>query len=143
MPWTSDPGAGFTTGRPWLRFGLDADTRNVAAQGADPSSVLSLYRRLIALRATSQALQVGTLRLDPDTTGDLVAYTRDADGQVVVVVFNLGRSRASWRLPDGSPDGAWRPILGTSPNPAPGEAIAGGASLDLAPDEARVFERIG
>ena len=63
------PGAGFTTGRPWLRFGPDADTRNVAAQAADPSSVLSLYRRLIALRATSQALQVGTLRLDPDATG--------------------------------------------------------------------------
>ena len=69
MPWTAGPGAGFTTGRPWLRFGPDADTRNVAAQAADPSSVLSLYRRLIALRATSQALQVGTLRLDPDTTG--------------------------------------------------------------------------
>ena len=69
MPWTAGPGAGFTTGQPWLRFGLDADTRNVAAQAADPSSVLSLYRRLIALRATSQALQVGTLRLDPDATG--------------------------------------------------------------------------
>ena len=105
--------------------------------------MLSLYRRLIALRATSQALQVGTLRLDPDTTDDLVAYTREADGQVVVVVFNLGRSRASWRLPDASPGGAWRPIVGTSPDPTPGEAIAGGVAVDLVPDEARVFERIG
>ena len=143
MPWAAGPGAGFTSGRPWLRFGPDSDTRNVAAQAADPSSVLSLYRRLIALRATSQALQAGTLRLDPDATDDLVAYTREADGQVVVVVFNLGRSRASWRLPDASPDGAWRPIIGTSPDPTPGEAIAGGVALDLAPDEARVFERIG
>ena len=115
----------------------------MAAQAADPSSVLSLNRRLIALRAVSPALQVGTLRLDPDATGDVVAYTREADGQVVVVVFNLGRSRASWRLPDASSDGAWRPILGTSPDPTPGEAIAGGVPLDLAPDEARVFERIG
>ena len=38
---------------------------------------------------------------------------------------------------------AWRPIVGTSPDPTPGEAIAGGVALDLAPDEARVFERIG
>ena len=29
------PGHGFTTGRPWLRFGDDADQRNVAAQEAE------------------------------------------------------------------------------------------------------------
>ena len=34
MPWTGEPGHGFTTGRPWIRFGDDADTRNVAAQAA-------------------------------------------------------------------------------------------------------------
>ena len=36
MPWTGEPGHGFTTGRPWIRFGDDADARNVAAQAADP-----------------------------------------------------------------------------------------------------------
>ena len=63
MPWTPEPGAGFTTGTPWLRFGPDVETRNVAAQGADPDSVLAAYRRILAVRRTLPALQVGALRL--------------------------------------------------------------------------------
>jgi alpha-glucosidase len=51
MPWTSDsPGYGFSTGEPWLPFGADAGRRSVAAQEADPTSVLSVYRRLLARR---------------------------------------------------------------------------------------------
>ena len=78
MPWTDGPGAGFTSGRPWLRFGSDVSTRNVAAQRADPGSVLALYRRLIALRAATPALQVGDLSLEPDGDDDIVAYRRTA-----------------------------------------------------------------
>ena len=48
MPWTAEAGHGFTTGRPWLRFGDDAADRNVATQTSDPDSVLATYRRLIA-----------------------------------------------------------------------------------------------
>ncbi|GAB2576277.1 alpha-amylase family glycosyl hydrolase [Streptomyces capparidis] len=48
LPWTPEPGGGFTTGEPWLPLG---DTsRNVADQLADPGSVLHLTRRLIALK---------------------------------------------------------------------------------------------
>ena len=37
MAWTGEPGAGFTTGRPWIRIGDDARRRNVAAEEADPA----------------------------------------------------------------------------------------------------------
>ena len=40
---------GFTTGGPWLPV-VDPQARNVADQSADPGSLLSLYRRLIAAR---------------------------------------------------------------------------------------------
>ena len=36
MPWRTGPGAGFTTGKPWLPLPPDAETRNVEAQAADP-----------------------------------------------------------------------------------------------------------
>ena len=49
MQWDSSPGAGFTTGDPWLPL-VDQDVRNVADQREDPGSLLSLYRELIALR---------------------------------------------------------------------------------------------
>src|SRR5204862_3716968 len=50
MPWEPGRGAGFTAGEPWLPLGADADRRNVALLRADPDSILSLYRRLLALR---------------------------------------------------------------------------------------------
>ena len=95
MPWTDGPGAGFTSGRPWLRFGSDVSTRNVAAQRADPGSVLALYRRLIALRAATPALQVGDLSLEPDGDDDIVAYRRTAADSIVLVVLNVGPDRGS------------------------------------------------
>jgi glycosidase len=39
MPWSSGLNSGFTSGRPWLRTGLDSQTRNVQAQLDDPSSI--------------------------------------------------------------------------------------------------------
>ncbi|HYZ23011.1 MAG TPA: alpha-amylase family glycosyl hydrolase, partial [Rhodopila sp.] len=47
FPWELGPGAGFTTGRPWLRIGLDTP---LSAQRDDPGSMVSLYRALLALR---------------------------------------------------------------------------------------------
>jgi len=47
MPWDDMPGAGFTTGRPWLPIGEQV---SVAAEERDPASMLELYRRLIRLR---------------------------------------------------------------------------------------------
>ena len=51
MPWDASPSAGFTAEgvTPWLPYGKHA-THNVAAERADPSSVLSLCRELLRLR---------------------------------------------------------------------------------------------
>jgi alpha-glucosidase len=50
MPWTSEPGHGFTTGTPWLPFGHDATARAVSAQENDPGSMLAFYREALATR---------------------------------------------------------------------------------------------
>jgi alpha-glucosidase len=49
MQWDGSPAGGFTTAEPWLPA-VDPADRNVEAQRDDPASVLSLVRRLIALR---------------------------------------------------------------------------------------------
>ena len=59
MPWDSSRHAGFTTGVPWLPLNPDFASRNVAAQVADPGSMLALYRSLIALRREQPALHAG------------------------------------------------------------------------------------
>ena len=141
MPWSGGPGAGFTSGRPWLRLGPDADERNVAAQLADPGSILALYRRLIALRAATPALQVGDLALQPTTEPDVVAYTREADGQCILVVLNLGRPGMTWRLPEGSDGVGWRLLLTTSTSRS-SDAVLDGSIAVLEADEGLILERM-
>ncbi len=60
MPWTSDPGGGFTRSgvEPWLPGG-EAASRNVADQRDDPGSVLRLSRDLISLRRARPDLRSG------------------------------------------------------------------------------------
>jgi alpha-glucosidase len=63
MPWSDAPGAGFTEPgvRPWLPLG-DVTACNVESQGSDPTSVLALARRLIALRRHEADLRAGSYR---------------------------------------------------------------------------------
>ena len=50
VQWDATPGAGFTTGSPWIAINPNADRINAASQVDDPDSVFSFYRRVIALR---------------------------------------------------------------------------------------------
>ncbi len=53
MQWDPTPAGGFTTGTPWLPL-VDPAERNVADQRADPDSLLSHYRQLLAWRRLSR-----------------------------------------------------------------------------------------
>src|SRR5207237_7138964 len=59
MRWDGSPGAGFTTGRPWLPVGDAAGHVDVEAASGDPESMLSLSRGLIWLREGSAAPELG------------------------------------------------------------------------------------
>ena len=142
MPWSLGRGAGFTAGRPWLRLGPDVEVRNVEVQRGDPGSVLSTYRRLLALRAATPALQLGSLHLLPAGAGDLVAYTRETAVERILVLINPGRRDVAWNLPGFSEAAGWRVLLGTALTAAPGAIISGGVTRVLGPDEALVLEEL-
>jgi alpha-glucosidase len=138
MQWTAEPGAGFTTGRPWLRLAPDADERNVAVQAGDPDSVLAAYRRLLAYRRTSPALRHGTMERLESGDPDVLAWTRSAAGRTLLVVVSfVGEGR---RIDVGRiGEGRWRAAVGTHLRPAePGPD----GSLELRPDEALVLEAV-
>jgi alpha-glucosidase len=142
MPWSSGTGAGFTTGRPWLRMSRDVATRNVQAERTDPRSVLSFYRRLIGLRAATPALQAGALHLLPGEELGVVAYTREIDDQVVLVAINPGGETLSWPLPEVPGISGWRVAL-TTAGPDGGTADLDAAStLNLAAYEAVILEGV-
>jgi glycosidase len=127
-------GHGFTTGPPWLRFGDDAADRNVATQRSDPDSVLSTYRRLIALRRSHEALRTGTLRLAETGSGDVLAWHREAPGERLLIVANFADAPRATQVPK---EGAsYRAIGGSHADPT-GPAVDG--SISLRPLEAVVL----
>src|SRR3954467_14829289 len=75
MQWDAGTGAGFTiAAEPWLPLAEDWRSVNVAAQKRDASSMLSLYRALLALRRAEPALSVGTYASIAAGVDDVLAY---------------------------------------------------------------------
>jgi alpha-glucosidase len=121
MPWTAEPGAGFTAPgvEPWLPFG--AAGVDVATERADRGSVLHLVRDLIGLRRAVDDLRGGAYA-QLDAPDGAWAYRR---GERVVVALNLSdapvvvpgargrieiatdRARDGEAVPDGVALGAW------------------------------------
>ena len=88
MQWAPSPNAGFTTGEPWLPLASDYAARNVAAQAADPRSMLSLYRALLALRRAEPALSVGRY-IPVSADAAVLAYERRHEDARLLVALNL------------------------------------------------------
>jgi alpha-glucosidase len=89
MQWDGTRNAGFTAGTPWLPVADDHRRVNVAAQREDPSSMLSLHRRLIDLRRAEPALAVGSYECIA-ARGNLLAYTRQHEDRRFAILLNLG-----------------------------------------------------
>jgi alpha-glucosidase len=137
MPWAGEPGHGFTTGRPWIRFNDDADTRNVVAQAADPDSVLATYRRLIALRHGRVSLRRGSLRRLDIGGIDVLSYVRESDGEATLIVANFAQEDTKVAL-DAAGDASWAPIGGSHREPS---APDGSGSLELRGLEVAILAR--
>jgi alpha-glucosidase len=92
MQWdTSNRQAGFSDEpRTWLPVPLDYKAVNVQQESADPESLLSWHRRLIALRRSTSALRDGDLALIDQDNPSVLSYARVAqDGRAVVVSLNM------------------------------------------------------
>jgi alpha-glucosidase len=126
MPWSAEPGAGFTTPgtEPWLPFGPLGGV-DVATQRSDPGSALNLTRDLIGLRRAQEDLRRGSYA-EAMVEDGLWAYRR---GDGFLVALNLGTDAASVPA-DGTI------AIGTR-RERDGEAIKG--SLLLAPGEGAVL----
>jgi oligo-1,6-glucosidase/alpha-glucosidase len=89
VPWDASANAGFSSAEPWLPLNPDWPARNVAAQEADPRSMLSLTRELLRLRRRIPALSVGNY-IPVASSGSLLAFRRSVGTSRVLVALNLG-----------------------------------------------------
>ncbi|GGE17303.1 alpha-amylase [Aureimonas endophytica] len=132
MQWDASPGAGFTTGRPWLPLSPDHSTRNVAVLDREPGSILGLVRALLALRRARPALGSGSFAA-VRAEGAVLAFERGSGADRLLVALNLGHETAE--LETGAFAGGTlvlSTVHGAAPRPVP-------ARLALAPDEGAVI----
>jgi len=89
MLWTPGPGAGFTTGEPWLAIDPQADRLCVETARREPTSLFNFYRRLIWLRRQTPALQVGEYQAVGEPRPDCYLFRRTTTDSSVLVALNF------------------------------------------------------
>jgi alpha-glucosidase len=98
MQWDGGPGAGFTTGKPWLRLNANYPQVNVDALGRTEDSILNLYRALIGLRNDHAALNSGRIA-GVTADGSVLRYERLDESQHFLVMLNFAGTPASAAMP--------------------------------------------
>ncbi len=89
MQWNSSKNAGFTSGKPWLPVHEDFKRCNVEVEERDADSVLNFYRKLSALRNSSDVLISGEYaELYPDNE-ELYIFTRTLGDKTITVAVNF------------------------------------------------------
>ena len=99
--WDASPGAGFTTGTPWLPLNPNYRELNLAAQRGRKGSVYEFYRRLIALRKSGEygeTLVYGETVPWLKEQHNLMAYLRRGE-RTVLVAGNFQGEAQDMRLP--------------------------------------------
>ncbi|MFL6796118.1 MAG: alpha-amylase family glycosyl hydrolase [Xanthobacteraceae bacterium] len=96
MQWDAGKNAGFSGGQPWLPLSPEFGMVNVAEELREPRSMLWLYRKLLALRRATPALQVGTYR-EIAADESVLTFEREHEGTRCRVALNF--SSAAQPLP--------------------------------------------
>lgn len=101
MQWDDSPNAGFTSGTPWIEVNENYKQINVKAEMADPDSVYSYYKRMIALRKSHLGLIYGSFELLAPTDTQLFAYIRrlEETGEEYLIVCNFSGTDATLQVP--------------------------------------------
>jgi alpha-glucosidase len=89
MQWNDSANAGFTRATPWLPAPPSYKTVNVASELKDPSSILQVYRRLLALRHQNHALLDGDYVPLNENDANVLSYLRRYKNEAVLVVLNM------------------------------------------------------
>jgi len=101
MQWIAGQNAGFTTGKPWLTVNPNHETINAEAALADPDSIFYYYQKLIALRKSYPVFRDGQFTLLCPEDENVFAYTRDTEGEHLLVVCNFTATEQPFEIPEG------------------------------------------
>jgi alpha-glucosidase len=133
MQWSGDAQAGFCPAgvMPWLPMNENyADGVNVAFQDGRPGSILTFYRRLLAVRRATPALVAGSQTI-LETGVEILAFLRQTTDQSCLVALNYSAEAQTFE-PLRRPE---RVIYSSA-----GDTAGGPGMVSLAPFECRIME---
>jgi alpha-glucosidase len=104
MQWTATANGGFSAAKPWLPVPVSAATHNVSTEMKDPNSVLTFYRKLLALRHKEPALLDGDYLAMNENDPNVLVYARRYQGEAVLVMLNMSAAEQNVKM-DMSPVG--------------------------------------
>ena len=96
MQWDRSPYGGFSTARSWLPLADNWAEQNVEGLELNPFSILSLYKRLLALRRNYEALRLG--RYETLTCHDVFGFARSLGQERLIVLLNFSQGRRTVSL---------------------------------------------
>jgi alpha-amylase len=138
MSWTGSAGTGgFTSGTPYRSLSGNVTTFNVAAQQADPNSLLAFYTAMLGLRNGFPSIASGVYE-NVAVNGSVMSFQRRLGTERTVVVINYGTGAANAAV-------AGLPANATLANAYPAAAadvpanVSGQAAVAMAGQSVRVF----
>ncbi|MEO5690494.1 MAG: alpha-amylase family glycosyl hydrolase [Burkholderiaceae bacterium] len=139
MSWSaSTDDAGFSTTTPYRGLSANVATRNVAAEIADPNSLYTFYKTMLALRNARPSIATGGYEA-ASANGQVMSFQRASGAQRTLVVINYG---SSTRTADVAslPTNATLTALYPADSVTATASAGGVAHLTIAAQQVRVFD---
>jgi alpha-glucosidase len=134
MQWDNSKNAGFTEGKPWLRVDRNYQAINVQAQKDDKDSMLTLYKKLVALREREPSLTRGNYK-PVYSDHQMISYIRETQGaSAFLILLNLSHRPCFFRSRHAELKG--KVEISTSPELEGAEV---GGTISLSGDEGLVI----
>lgn len=89
MQWDDSKNAGFTEGTPWIKVNDNYVEINAKAEVQDENSIFNCYRKLVEFRKNNDTVVYGEYKLILEEDENVFAYTREYNGEKIVVVCNF------------------------------------------------------
>jgi len=96
--WNNSLYAGFSTAEPWIKVNSNYKTLHAEAQEKDPNSPLNYFRKIVALRKNNPVLVYGKYSLHDKENPSVYAYTRELDGETMLILLNFKESISTTTL---------------------------------------------
>ncbi|TVZ51145.1 glycoside hydrolase family 13 protein [Dokdonia sp. Hel_I_53] len=100
MQWSTSENAGFSTATPWIKLNSNYKNGvNVAQQIKEKNSVLSYFKKMVAIRKSNKALVYGKYKIIKPAHEQVYAYTRQEDDQRFLILLNFSDDLLRFSLP--------------------------------------------